>query len=118
MLVSIHRFYSTKTLSQTFIASKPNARTSLKRLGADPYQLSQSCVQSLKLLSQVNLSLDHGKKNLILSAPHTGSTRLITKTCLALGQEIGADIQIIDYQSVLRTVSELHGVSTKEKCTN
>jgi hypothetical protein len=66
-------------------------------------------------MSSLNRSL--GDKNLVISAPHIGSSRFLSKTISCIAQDIGSDLLVLDYQSISSSIKELKrsGQSLVEK---
>eukprot|EP00842_Homolaphlyctis_polyrhiza_P004131 jgi/Hompol1/4719/HPOL_001814-RA len=79
----------------------------LAALCSAPYHLPRSSAQTLLLLGRVHSSLEQGSKHLVVSSMHPGGTIFISDAVHAMARDIGADVQSIDYQSLLEAAAEL-----------
>jgi hypothetical protein len=86
-----------------------------QRLCREPYHLSHSNVKLLGLIAAVQLDLNQGTKNIIITAPHAGSTTLIGTAVEAVADELKADVLGLDYQSIATIIHELRKKNQETK---
>ncbi|KAL5033033.1 hypothetical protein BDV3_000057 [Batrachochytrium dendrobatidis] len=85
------------------ISEKP----ALFQLCLAPYYLPMSVCRTLSLLGNVHSTLGHDTKHILLASPHPGSTALLSEAVEAMAMDIGADLQSLDYQTILAATQEI-----------
>ena len=96
-----------RAFSKHLVLHSQSRKTALNSPCNAPYYLPKSTAFSVKLLTQVYLSLEQGSRNLILASPHPGASILASEVVHSVASDIGADVQSLDYQALLEGAREL-----------